>query len=193
MNKANKIAKGEYILFLNSGDFFSNENVVSQIFTNLKGEFYSLIAGRTKIYYEEHDLGIVSPSKNIILDKQSESFSHQATFINKSIYKKLSYNTVFSISADKEYWYRVKLEENFSVKFYDLNISSFKLGGVSNNHKNILNRRLEDMFIDYIHKGINYRKFLKVFLLIFITYLLTINEKFYYRKIYVLKNKLTKS
>lgn len=189
MNIGNNIATGDYIFFLNSGDFFASNEVVELINKGAAQYHYSLLAGRTKIYYNNIDLGIVSPPLNIQLNDKSPAFSHQATFIHKSIYKKLAYNTIYSISADKEYWYRVKKVENFSVLFYDLNIASFGLGGVSNNHKNVLNRRLEDFYIEYKHEGINFLKFFKMIFKTILTYFITLNEDFYFKKIYVTMNK----
>lgn len=189
MNKGNEKANGDYVIFLNSGDIFTDDDVIDSIFKNLDNEIFSLVTGKTKIFYKNEDLGIVSslPSNRLNLD--SVSFSHQATFINKSVYKKISYNTTFSISADKEYWYRVKKTKDFCVKFCDVNISSFELGGVSNNHKNVLNRRLEDFFIEYKHESVSFIKLTKMFFLTLATFFITINEDFYYRKIYVLINK----
>lgn len=190
MNIGNNIATGDYIFFLNSGDFFSENNIIQRVMTNINHNHYSLLTGRTKIYYKDEDLGIVSPPLHVKLNEGSASFSHQATFIHKSIYKTLSYNTTYSISADKEYWYRVKKTENFSVLFCDLNIASFGLGGVSNNHKNVLNRRLEDLYIEYQCDGINSSKLYRMLIKTLITYIITINEDFYFRKIYVFMNKL---
>lgn len=189
MNKGNEKANGDYVIFLNSGDIFSDDDVIDSIFKNINGEIFSLVTGTTRIFYNNRDLGIDSTLPKDRGNLDSVSFSHQATFINKSIYKQISYNTIFSISADKEYWYRVKKTKNFSVKFCDMNISSFELGGVSNNHKNVLNRRLEDFFIEYKHEGVNFIKLTKMYFLTIATFFLTINEAFYYRKIYVFINK----
>jgi glycosyltransferase involved in cell wall biosynthesis len=189
MNKGNEIANGDYVIFLNSGDLFTDDNVVDSIFSNINGEVFSLVTGKTGIFFNNRNLGIDSTLPKDRENLGSVSFSHQATFINKSVYKKISYNTTFSISADKEYWYRVKKTRNFSVKFCDKNISSFELGGVSNNHKNVLNRRLEDFFIEYKHEGVNFMKLTKMYLLTIATFILTINESFYYRNIYVFINK----
>lgn len=189
MNIGNNIATGDYIFFLNSGDFFTCNEIVELINKDAMKHNYSLLTGRTKIYYNGIDLGIVSPPLNVQLSEKSPAFSHQATFIHRSIYKNFSYNTTYSISADKEYWYKVKKIENFSVLFYDLNIASFGLGGVSNNHKNVLNRRLEDFYIEYKYEGINFLKFSKMIFKTILTYFITLNEDFYFRKIYVAMNK----
>ena len=93
MNKANKMANGDYILFLNAGDVFISNEIVETVFKTVSNDLFSLVAGRTKVYYKKIDLDVVSPNPN----KKGYLFSHQSTFINKSIYKQLSYNTIFSI------------------------------------------------------------------------------------------------
>lgn len=190
MNIGNNIATGDYIFFLNSGDTFDSSRVIEDVICNIKNKHYTLLAGRTRIFYKNEDLGIVSPSLNVVLNENSPSFSHQATFIHKSVYKKLSYNTTYAISADREYWYRVKKIENFSVLFCNLNIAGFGLGGVSNNHKNVLNRRVEDLFIEYKYEGVNFRKLFGMVIKTLLSYLLTFNEDVYFRYIYVLMNRL---
>jgi glycosyltransferase involved in cell wall biosynthesis len=195
MNKANKLANGDYIFFLNSGDIFSTNNILEKIFSNLEKE-YKLLAGRTNISYKNKNLDIVSPPPNIFLTKKSKTFSHQATFIHKSIYKNFDYDLHYKISADKEYWYKIKNIDDFNVKFYDLVIAGFELGGVSNNHKNVLNRRIEDLYIEYQYDKVTLKKFLKYFAITIISYLITINEDFYFNKIYPMlnniKNKMVK-
>lgn len=193
MNIGNNIATGDYIFFLNSGDTFCTTSVVENINIKAIDNNYTLITGRTQIYYNNTNLEIVSPPLNVKTNEYSESYSHQATFIHKSVYKQLSYNTTYSISADREYWYRVKKTKNFSVLFYDLNIASFGLGGVSNNHKNVLNRRLEDFFIEYKYNGVTYIKLYKMIFKTIITYIITLNEGFYFRYIYVIMNKIKSS
>jgi len=189
MNKGNNIANGDYIIFLNCGDKFSDNTVIDRLFKDILTNEYSLITGKTKVFYKKIDLGIVNP---LFLNQNKEntiSFSHQATFINKSIYKYYQYNTLFKISGDKEYWNRIKKDVNFTVKFSNINVADFELGGVSNNHKNVLNRRTEDFFIEYLNEGIDFRKFIKLFFLTLISHLVTLNEHIYFNKIYVLMHK----
>ncbi|PLY04733.1 MAG: glycosyltransferase [Arcobacter sp.] len=190
MNKANDLASGDYIIFLNSGDSFSSKTIVQEIIANTESFNYTLITGRTKIYYEKENLNLISPPSNIILDNNTKTYSHQSTFIHKKIYKFYNYNLNYKISADKEYWYKIKNTDNFNIKFHDLNIASFELGGVSNNHKNAINRRIEDIFIEYTYDKVTLNKFIIFFCTTILSYFLTKNEKFYFKKIYPLINKI---
>lgn len=189
MNKANKLAKGDYIFFLNAGDSFNSKHILYDIFNSLENQF-ELLAGRTSISYKKRDLNLVSPPPNIFLTNKTKTFSHQGTFIHKSIYKNFDYSLFYKISADKEYWYKINSSNNLNIKFYDKVIAGFELGGVSNNHKNVINRRLEDLFIDYQYNGINLKKFIKFFVVTTISYIITINEDFYFNKIYPLLNNI---
>lgn len=189
MNKANNLATGDYIFFLNSGDFFSNDYVLNEIINNTDS-YYSLIAARTDIYYKKQKLNLVSPPENIRLSKESKSYSHQGTLIHKSIYKQFNYNLTYKISADREYWIRVSTIEDFDVIFHDKSLASFELGGVSNNHKNVLRRRIEDLYIDYYYYSISYKSLILFLLKTSISYLLTINEPIYFKYIYPLLNKM---
>lgn len=190
MNKANQLANGEYIFFLNSGDFFSDNNIIQDIIDETDSSEYSLITARTDIYYQKEKLDIVSPPLSIKLTKESKSFSHQGTLIHKNIYKRFNYNLNYKISADKEYWLRINEDKNFNIIFHNKSLASFELGGVSNNHKNVLKRRLEDLYIEYYYSSISFKKILSFIFKTSISFVLTINEPFYFKKIYPLLNKI---
>jgi glycosyltransferase involved in cell wall biosynthesis len=101
MNKGLKIAKGEYVLFMNSGDEFYENNTVKQVFESTPN---------ADIYYGETEMldeNLVNQGRrrhqtplqlNIESFKYGMSVSHQAIFIKKIIVK--SYDQKFKLSAD---------------------------------------------------------------------------------------------
>lgn len=134
MNKGIDVAKGEWIIFLNSGDTFVNEKVFSSIFKkNL--DTFDIVFGKSITQY--HNLSCIrysnfsSENENFYLKKMP---NHQAIFIKKNIYKKNRYNLEFKYLADTEYLRRVF--KNSSFYEYNGIISIFSLGGVSNYYNN---------------------------------------------------------
>lgn len=101
MNKGLKIAKGEYVLFMNSGDEFYENNTVKQVFESTPN---------ADIYYGETEMldeNLVNQGRrrhqtplqlNIESFKYGMSVGHQAIFIKKIIVK--SYDQKFKLSAD---------------------------------------------------------------------------------------------
>jgi glycosyltransferase involved in cell wall biosynthesis len=84
MNKGIKVAKGEYLLFLNSGDFFIENNILEKVFrTNHYADF---LCGRCAINKNGTIVHITSPpEKHTFLTYFQSGLNHQSTFIKKSL------------------------------------------------------------------------------------------------------------
>lgn len=142
MNKGLKLATGEYVLFLNSGDAFYDENTLSDIFSNSEG---------ADIYYGETKL--IDENRNIIGDrrhKTPEKFTwrsfgrgmnicHQAIYIKRSIAPE--YDLQYKISADIDWVIRAakKAKTCVNTRMYT---TRYLVGGLSKQrHKEGLKER----------------------------------------------------
>jgi len=128
MNKGLKVASGDSILFLNSGDIFYND-------FNLKNfqSFYDLknnnVFTRTIQVYE--DIGFIRPKKNKKKTIYSD-YGHQGAFIKKENYKKTVFEEDKKIISDSIWMHNVW---TFGPNLISDDISAvFELGGVSNNY-----------------------------------------------------------
>jgi glycosyltransferase involved in cell wall biosynthesis len=135
MNKGIKYSKGEYLLFLNSGDeLIENPNIVLQSLEYLNGEdivaFNCLLVQKNRVVGQrKHPL---NPSLYYVY---KFGLKHQSTFIRKDLFDKLGlYNTNYPIAADYEFWLRVLLHENIKIKGVDITLSKYELGGISHNN-----------------------------------------------------------
>jgi glycosyltransferase involved in cell wall biosynthesis len=132
MNKAIKLAKGDYVLFLNSGDYLLNEHVLKTVAPRLTG--YDVISG--DIILEENNKTYERASKDeITLDFFFRiSLYHQATFIAKKLFDQYGlYNETFKIGGDYEFFIRVFYKYNASYLHIHEPVSYFKADGISNN------------------------------------------------------------
>lgn len=79
MNKGIDKAKGEYILFLNSGDTLHNKNVLQEM-RNQMNDHLDIVSGYAVLpngnFLNHHE-------KNVLMMLMHSTFSHQATFIKK--------------------------------------------------------------------------------------------------------------
>jgi glycosyltransferase involved in cell wall biosynthesis len=92
MNKGIKTAKGKWVYFLNAGDSFYNDEILSSIFEKSDYQNIELIYGKVQTINEPTGINYIS-GKPV---KYSDFFSHypichQATFTHKNAFLKLGY------------------------------------------------------------------------------------------------------
>jgi glycosyltransferase involved in cell wall biosynthesis len=139
MNKGIKSANGEYCLFLNSGDWLADENIVSDFCKS--GLTEDIIAGN--MFYYDQDKTILAESVSAAaLDFELfyfKSLPHPATFIKRELFATFGlYNETYRIVSDWEFWLRTLVLNNCTYNHIDLNIAYFDGGGISNLKENEL-------------------------------------------------------
>jgi glycosyltransferase involved in cell wall biosynthesis len=134
MNKGIINSKGEYLLFLNSGDWLNNNNVVENLLPLLKN--FDVISGDIDIFDKNKWHSIQSVNLISVSQLKRLSLYHQATFISKKLFDKYGYyNEDFKLSGDYEFFIRVFLKHNASYQHIHLKIANFIADGISNNEK----------------------------------------------------------
>lgn len=133
MNKGVSISTGEYINFMNSGDFFYNKNILCFIEKYLDNEI-DIIYGNTEILYKDFKLINKEPKpENLWMGRTP----HQSSFIKSSTMKKYNYNINNKIVADLEFFMNVYYN-NGKIKKIEEVISSFSKDGITE----ILNKQV---------------------------------------------------
>jgi glycosyltransferase involved in cell wall biosynthesis len=136
MNKGIKIAKGEFLLFINSGDILVNDSVLS--LTN------KLIANDTDIC---SGILIIDSGKKVEaifpIDKLSLSFSvyagltHPNTFIKRNLFEKFGYyNEENKIVSDWEFFLVVGGMHTVKYQAIHQQVAVFYLDGISSDPQN---------------------------------------------------------
>ena len=136
MNKGIKMATGDYLLFLNSGDSLIDLEVVKTVsneMTDNKDLYYG------DIYFKRKD----KTTKETFPETLTFDFfyynnlSHQATFIKRTLFDDLFlYNESYKIAADWEFFIYAICKANVSYRHLPIYITLYDGTGISSNEKN---------------------------------------------------------
>ncbi len=131
-NKGVLKSKGEYLLFLNSGDILADNQVLQKVSTYLSGgkSFYygNLILDKNNI--KEKHLAPREIDVDFILNS---TFWHPCVFIKSDLFKQYGlYNTTFKIVGDYEFFIRCLLKPNITTEYINEFITEFDGNGISN-------------------------------------------------------------
>ena len=156
MNKGIRMVKGVYILFLNSGDYLVNNNVIKSVFDlDIKMD---ILCGRCEISESGKVVHTTNPPENVTFGTlYSTGLAHQSTFIKKELFDNLgSYREDFKYNADIEFWYRSIILNGSTTQKIDVVISDYNLGGISStqNTSKIYLKEIELIFSHPIFKKI---------------------------------------
>jgi len=129
-NKGILKSKGEYLLFLNSGDILYEPTVLSYVNSFLNN---------TSIVYG--DILIKEPTRSWIKKYNDElsfdyftkdTLPHQASFIKKSLFKMIGlYDETLQISSDWKFFLEAICKYNVTSKYLDKVIAEYDYSGIS--------------------------------------------------------------
>ena len=134
MNKAIKVAKGEYINFMNSGDTFYSAEVLPRVVPLLNGKDFYIgdekreVNGKTKI--------ITAPNRIHFASIAHRAMKHQASFIRTQLLKDRPYSEKYKIASDWEQMFYEFVVNNASYEHLPFIVSEFDMSGVSSNVDN---------------------------------------------------------
>lgn len=118
MNKGIKVAKGEYLLFLNSGDWLYQDSTLEEVFVLNPCE--DVVYG----YNMEYTGHIHIPPKKLdMLHFYRSTICHQATFIKSSLFIDCLYDESYRVVSDWKFLMMKILFENASYKRIDVPIN----------------------------------------------------------------------
>lgn len=151
MNKGVGLAKGEYTLMLNSGDYLVDEYVIEKVLPLLDGT--DIIQGNIIMFDNQNKIVNRSYGKSDIsfVEVYMSHFLHQAAFIRKNILEEYGcYDENYKIGGDSVFFLKALGFGNATFKYLDINISFYERGGVSADYTPywIEQRQKEDQMYD---------------------------------------------
>ena len=143
MNKGADLATGDYILYLNSGDYLYDDNVLSTIVPELKAD---IVYGNVIRRKYEGDILEKYPGRNRVmwLLLQGKMMSHQVMFTNTEIMKRYGFDESYKITADYNFLVKAK-KDGCSMHYVDRTVSVVEnMEGLSSQDSNLEIMRAED-------------------------------------------------
>lgn len=143
MNKAIDLCTGEYIIFMNSGDVFYDDEVLEDMIPYLK---YDLVYGN--VIRKTRNGNILEKYhgkyKIMFLLLMGRMMSHQCLFTRADIMRQYKFDEQFKICADYDFIVRTK-KNKCSMKYIDRNICIIdNIEGISSQTDNLDLMRSED-------------------------------------------------
>lgn len=128
MNKGIDKAKGEYLLFLNSGDALYGNDILQKV-DDLKLDT-DIITGQVERMDNQQPLRVYDES--ILMQLYLDTLNHQGTFIKRSLFNDLRYDESLKVVSDWKFWLETVIWLNASVKVINLFVAKQDMTGISN-------------------------------------------------------------
>lgn len=131
MNKGIKRATGEYLLFLNSGDCFYDNNVVADFGVEVQPDDQMVYADAVEVDGEGHVLRMLkSPARLTLSYFWGHTLCHQAVFYRRTLFDTYRYNEQNRIASDIES-YIYFAYQGMRLRKWDRVTTMFECGGLS--------------------------------------------------------------
>lgn len=131
MNKGIRVAKGEYLLFLNSGDHFYSPRALLSFGPHLGGSRpVDILYGNIAVISETEWIKTY-PDKLSFSYFVKETLPHPATLIRRACFDKDMYDEELRIVSDWKFFMNGICRRKYSYRHIDTVISTFYLDGIS--------------------------------------------------------------
>lgn len=140
MNKGVRIAKGQWLLFLNAGDLLADAHILEQLFTKpvdaqiLYGDTLCIYQGNTKLY----------PALPLNHLTYEMAFCHQSAFIRRELLIGHPYDISYKVCADHQFFLSMYLQKKKFV-YHAVPISVYEIAGYSDKNKILSHKEKQRM------------------------------------------------
>ena len=133
MNKAIKLSTGDYMIFMNAGDSFINNKVLTEFNKSIGQSEYDIYYGNVITTINDDILEVIKFDKvrmkkfNIL---KGDSLCHQSLFVKTNLMNENKFDLKYKICADKKFIVE-SYKKGKTFKYLNLNISYYDRDGIS--------------------------------------------------------------
>lgn len=131
MNKGTRLSNGDYVLFLNGGDSFYDENVIDELVETIAKDPADAIYGRTMMIFYE--------GKGIYDENEEKGdpimpFIHQSVIVKRKHLLSHPFDLTYKVLADRELFFWMRCQKmSFHYEPYLVSTYDAREGGSENN------------------------------------------------------------
>ncbi len=151
MNKGIELASGDFISFLNAGDWYETESL-KNINAFYNEEEFELTYGSLN-YINPDGSSTIKSSKLDSFPISSRHWNHPSMFLKTGIYKKYKFDETFRAYADFDLYLKLR-KDGTKIRVIDKVVTNFVADGISTNRdiKKVLERSKEK-YKSYVQNG----------------------------------------
>lgn len=136
MNKGIRMASGEYLQFLNSGDYLLEPTTLEDVFAR-QSTADVVYGNRIDVYDTGETEARRVPHQITAFFLRNSMISHQASFIRRTLFEKVGmYREDLKYASDWEFFLKAFVQHNATSEYMDKYVVYFDRGGISSNPAN---------------------------------------------------------
>ena len=149
-NKSLSHLKGDYVLFLNSGDYLASETIIEGVSKYL-GE-HDILYGNLIVFNENGNHICNVREIAYIKEKLDESFfkrtamPHQASFIRTDYQKEHPYDETFKIAGDWKFFREAIMKNKCTYSTIPFAISYYNEDGISSKNRYLFRQEIDNYY-----------------------------------------------
>ncbi len=142
-NKGIKQAKGEYCLFLNSGDTLYENDIINKVFSSDYSQ--DILYGELIFEFGNENFQIKKlPDKLSIYYLFHDNIWHPASFIKRELFNRIGlYNEKYQIASDYDFFFNAIIINKASTVYIPFPIAFYDTSGISSNSLNFQKINIE--------------------------------------------------
>lgn len=134
MNKGIELAKGEWVLYINSDDALFDDTGLSKMVNDKRTRQYGIVYGDTEVINKSNSFLQKPKALSRLYSGVEMPFCHQSTITKRKLLEKYRFDESYMIIADLEMYLRM-YEAKEAFKYMPICISSFSNEGLSQTNR----------------------------------------------------------
>lgn len=135
MNKGIGAAHGEWLVFMNAGDVFSDDEALVKMAASV-GDGVRILRGNIIRVYGKmrvKSCGVTTQNPDL-MDMFDNTFHHQACLIQKSLFDEFGlYSTEYKLCSDWKFFFDCVVLHHVKSQYVDITLAEFQMNGASSN------------------------------------------------------------